>query len=139
MSIFKKLLISILAMILLILVGISIPLFFIIKDACVSTLVESIPYPNKNYKIVVFERSCGATTDFSNQISILNNSDSLNNYSGNIFIADTDHGKAELTDKNVIQTHIQWRDNRTINIKYDSLSRIFKKEKYYRGFKIIYE
>ena len=44
--------------------------------------------PDKKHKAVVFQRDCGATTDFSTQLSIIETDKELENNVGNIFIID---------------------------------------------------
>ena len=61
---------------------------------CGNDLVREVRSPSGKMKAVVFERDCGATTGFSTQVSLLLSNKSLPNESGNLFIADTDHGNA---------------------------------------------
>jgi hypothetical protein len=61
---------------------------------CANDLLTEIPSPDGALKAVVFQRDCGATTSFSTQISILWTNRPLPNETGNLFVADTDHGKA---------------------------------------------
>lgn len=44
----------------------SVPLF-----ACANEVVERLPSPDGTWEAVVFTRNCGATTDYSTQVSIL--------------------------------------------------------------------
>lgn len=53
---------------------------------CANEVHAEIISPNQRYKAVIFQRDCGATTDFSTQISILKAKAKLPNKSGNIFI-----------------------------------------------------
>jgi len=36
-----------------------------LPDLCANTPIENIASPDKNWKVILFERDCGATTDFS--------------------------------------------------------------------------
>ncbi|MCC5853421.1 MAG: hypothetical protein JJU30_11325 [Alkalimonas sp.] len=54
---------------------------------CANEVHAEIISPNQRYKAVIFQRDCGATTDFSTQISILKAEAKLPNKSGNIFVA----------------------------------------------------
>jgi len=40
-----------------------------LPDLCANTLIENVTSSDKKWKVVLFERDCGATTDFSSQIS----------------------------------------------------------------------
>src|SRR5262249_10486833 len=61
---------------------------------CANQLLAEIPSPDGALKALVFERDCGATTGFSTQISIVGGNGSLPSRAANLFVADTDHGKA---------------------------------------------
>jgi hypothetical protein len=50
--------------------------------------------PDASAKLVVFQRDCGATTVFRTQASLLKPGMHLSDSSGNVFVADTDHGLA---------------------------------------------
>jgi hypothetical protein len=55
--------------------------------ACENEVVERVPSPDGSREVVVFTRNCGATTDFSTQISILPAGGVLPSRSGNTYIA----------------------------------------------------
>jgi hypothetical protein len=139
MSVIKNFIISVLAIIFIIILIGSFILIFILRISCANAVAEEVFSPDKKYKIVVFERNCGATNDFSTQISILDSDEDLGNENGNLFVGDSDHGRAILSDKNVIHTNINWQNNKTILIEVDSSARIFVNKTYYRGFKILYK
>jgi len=139
MSVIKNFIISILAIIFIIILIGSFILIFVLRDSCVNSIAEEVFSPDKKFKVVVFERNCGATTDFSTQISILDSEEDLGNENGSIFIGDSDHGRVVLSEKNVINTNIIWKDSKTILIQVDPLARIFENKTNYRGFKILYK
>lgn len=56
--------------------------------SCENDISNSIVSPAGKLKVVVFNRSCGATTGFSTQVSIIPTSSSLLEDSGNILILD---------------------------------------------------
>ena len=62
---------------------------------CGNDEVVRVPSPDAKFEAVVFQRDCGATTGFSTQVSVVTKGASLPNEAGNVFIADTDHGKAQ--------------------------------------------
>ncbi len=55
---------------------------------CKNTIVQTIK--SNNATAYVFQRSCGATTGNSTQVSILHSNKALPNKPGNIFILDSD-------------------------------------------------
>lgn len=58
------------------------------SDMCENEVYSEVSSPDGEYKVVVFQRDCGASTGFSTQISITNSSDDLKNEGGNIYIVD---------------------------------------------------
>ena len=58
---------------------------------------------------VVFSLSCGATTGFSTQVSVLSTQDAPPDSGGNAFIADADHGKAPLRSHGVPRVRVAGR------------------------------
>jgi len=55
-------------------------------SACGNEVLHQELSPNKKLKAVIFQRDCGATTEFSTQISLLNAAEKLPNWKGNLFI-----------------------------------------------------
>ncbi len=74
-------------------------------EPCENRIIQSVFSPNKKYKVVLFQRDCGATTSFSSQISLLKSKEKLED-SGNIYIA-------KGYPKNFT---IEWQDNNHIII-----------------------
>jgi len=95
---------------------------------CKNQIVSEIPSPDKLLKVVIFERSCGATTGFSTQISLLPLSRSLPDDVGNIFAADTDHGRAPRAAWGGPDVQVTWTSNHNLRIQYHQAARIFKAE-----------
>lgn len=58
------------------------------NDMCGNEVHSEVLSPDREHKVVVFQRDCGATTSFSTQISIIDSDDELENDSGNIYIID---------------------------------------------------
>ncbi|QBZ97566.1 hypothetical protein [Flavobacterium sangjuense] len=61
-----------------------------------------------------------------------------NNETGNIFIADYNHGEAKMKD-GMVYVNPRWLNNETLIIDYDKNARTFKKEDSENGIKIIYK
>lgn len=53
---------------------------------CGNDAYAEVHSPDHRYKAIIFQRDCGATTDFSTQISILKMDAELKNKSGNVFV-----------------------------------------------------
>ena len=62
--------------------------YYLFSNMCVNTIVASSGSPDGRWKVVLFERNCGATTGFSSQISLIDASNELKNKSGNIYISE---------------------------------------------------
>ena len=77
---------------------------------CGNVLVQEVYSPDKQYKAIVFERDCGATTDFSTQVSILESTKELSNVPGNIFAM---NGHPDNT-----EVQVEWENDHTIQITY---------------------
>jgi hypothetical protein len=76
---------------------------------------------------VTFERNCGATTDFSTQISVLSSGRSPSG-SGNAFRADTNHNEAERESWGGPWASARWLGNERLEISYDAQARTFATE-----------
>ncbi len=97
---------------------------------CQSEVFQEVYSPDIKFKVVVFQRDCGATTDFSTQVSILRASDELGNESGNIFRLD------EHPDWTNVQ--VDWISDRSVMISYsDGYNVYLQKDKFRRWFETI--
>jgi hypothetical protein len=63
-------------------------------DLCGNSVLSEAVAPGGQLKAVVFERNCGATTDFSTQVSLIEANTALPNRGGNVFGATTDRGRS---------------------------------------------
>jgi hypothetical protein len=89
-----------------------------------SPLHESLS-PDGARKIVVFERSCGATTDFSTQASLLKSDQALPPAAGNLYIADTNHGTASSGPGGGPALKIRWKSPRAVILTSAAGARVF--------------
>jgi len=103
-------------------------IYFMSSNLCTNNIIQEYPSPNGKYKIVLFERDCGATTDFSSQVSLLKTNDNLKNEGGNLFVCDCDHGKAPRAKWGGPEIRIHWINQDTLNISYHKNVRIFLKQ-----------
>ena len=134
--------------IILILIPASIILFGIIAmiiapanfiSPCENELVGEHLSPDGQYKAVLFVRDCGATTGFSTQVSLLRSDELVKNGSGNLFIADTDHGKIPSGQKGGPEVRIVWEGSKDIYIVHHENARVFKAEKKINGINVNYK
>jgi len=94
--------------------------------ACENTVLSDIQSPDDQHHVVVFGRSCGATTDFSTQVSIEARSSAVSG-AGNVFIADTDHGTAPTGPGGGPEVTARWVNASTVEISYNARARVFHK------------
>ena len=77
--------------------------------SCENTLIEEVDSPDGVWKIVVFDRGCGATTGFSTQVDILKATESLKNESGDLLVLEGKH----------VPIVIFWETNKKYSLKYN--------------------
>ena len=94
---------------------------------CDNEVQSEMMSPDLTRQAVTFIRNCGATVDYTQQLSILGAKRSLPNRSGNILILS---GKSHIV--------VEWIDNRTLVVHYSSDHK-HKQLKRIRGVSILYE
>src|SRR5258708_5279519 len=95
-------------------------------DMCGNTVVQTVPSPDGQLKVIIFERDCGATTGFSTQVSILRSSDKLPNEAGNLLIIDHSHSATPGGLGGGPGAAVVWSGRRQLLIKYDPWARVFR-------------
>jgi hypothetical protein len=121
---YKAFLITIITIIILFMAGRYL-LNFLFEDLCGNDIKQRIPSPNGKNIAYVFDRSCGATTGFSPQLSILYKGDELENESGNTFRSEKDFS-------------IEWLDEKNLKVIYDISSETYEMKKKVNGITIEY-
>ena len=109
---------------------------YLMPDPCSNTLLSSTPSPDGHHKLVVFERSCGASTGFSTQASLIDADGDLDKEGGNALVADTDHGKAPSGPGGGPEVHVRWEGAGTVVLSVHPASQIFKSESRVDGVEI---
>lgn len=109
-----------------------------LPDLCANSIVAELPAPGGKAKVVVFTRDCGATTDFSTQVSVLGPHDTLSNTAGNVFVAERDHGRSPVGPGGGPDIQASWLSENQLRIEHHSLARVFKAEPLWKGIKIEY-
>ncbi len=118
--------------------------FFIIHlpDQCGSTWLTEEISPDQTRKAVVFERDCGATTDFSTQAAILKRYDTIEKSAPgggrSFFIADTDHGSAPAGPGGCPEVRLRWIDAHTLEVQYQMFAHVTRAEAQVGDVEIIY-
>ena len=108
------------------LIGCGLLFWAISSGLCGNEISQEIFSPDNEYKVVVFQRDCGATTGFSTQISIISATDELPNKAGNVFIMD---GHPDWT-----EVHVHWETNRSVIISYSPGYEVFRARNNLRDF-----
>ena len=93
-------------------------------NLCGNTQVSRLGSPDGQLEAVIFERSCGATTGFTTQISIVRKASSLPSGAGNTFIADSNHGAAARASWGGPPADVKWLANRSLMISIHPATRI---------------
>ena len=114
-------------------------LIWSMPDLCGNDIGKEVLSPDGKLKAVVFERDCGATTDFSTQISLIKASQPLpHGSSGNVFAADSDHGNVGVDVKGILPIDLSWDDNNKLLIRYPARARVFSEVRQYKGVQLRY-
>ena len=98
---------------------------FLFEDMCGNDIKQKTPSPSGENVAYIFERSCGATTGYSPQLSILNKDDHFQNESGNTFRSDKDFS-------------IEWLNEKNLKVIYDKSSETSEMDKKVNEIKIDY-
>ena len=96
------------------------------QDECGNQILSTVISPDGTNKLVMFGRDCGATTDFSTQISMLPTEGVLRNTAGNVFIATVNHGLAPFGPGGGPALTMAWENARSVVLAYDSRARVHK-------------
>jgi len=101
---------------------------FVVRGMCANEPLSVLLSPDEKLSAVVFQRSCGATTGFSTQISVVRSGRALPNDGGNLFVADTDHGRAPRGLGGGPEVRLSWVGPRSLRIAYHRNARVFRAE-----------
>ena len=116
----KKIILGVVTTLGILLAAIVIGVNYLFSDMCGAQAFKTISSPNGDYKAVIFEYDCGATTGFSTQVSILDYDEALGNKSGNIYTSDGDPDS--------VAPIVTWTDNTHLNIQNNAHTHIYKHE-----------
>jgi hypothetical protein len=106
-------------------------------EMCENRVVSIAASPDGARDAVLFERNCGATTDFSTQMSILSHGERPTQ-AGNLFVADGNHGEAAAAPWGGPWAELRWLGTHDLLVRYDRKARVFRQEKEWAGTRIRY-
>lgn len=107
-------------------------------SACNNVEIARAASPSGELTAVMFNRNCGATTSFSTQISIVAGGQEASDI-GNIFRADTDHGKAQTGHWGGPWAEMKWLAPDRLTIRYAKGARLFEQQKAFEDVEITFE
>ncbi|MES2568682.1 MAG: hypothetical protein V4710_01355 [Verrucomicrobiota bacterium] len=96
------------------------------SPGCGNDVLSEIVSPDGAHKAVIFRRDCGATTDYSTQISILPAHKPLPNQSGDVFISD------------FVTVQVTWSSVKSLVISYPADARVYRAAKIFHDVAITY-
>jgi hypothetical protein len=105
---------------------------------CRNEIVQRATSPNGRWDAVLFQRDCGATTDFTTQVSVVRHGASTN-WIGNAFVADGNHGAAAAAPWGGPWAEVGWRGNDQFLVRFDQKSRVFDAKQNVSGVPISYQ
>jgi hypothetical protein len=108
------------------------------RGLCGNEILVDVPSPARDHKAVVFQRNCGATTGFSTQVSVLPFHKRLPAESGNVFVADTDHGRAEPGPGRGPAVEVTWLNAQELLVLHDAAARVFRAENTRGTVRVVY-
>lgn len=114
-------------------------LFLLWSPDCEDTTCETLFSPDRSHKIILYTRNCGATTGFSTHIALAESDEDLDDGT-TIFVADDDHGNANLHPvyQALIDIRARWIDNHSLELSYDKNARLFTEKMQADGITIIH-
>lgn len=92
---------------------------------CANTPIREAWSPSRSHRVIVFERSCGATTGFSTQVSLLRAADTLANEPGDVFRADTNSGVAPAGPGGGPEVRVEWLGETHVRVSHHTKTRVF--------------
>lgn len=96
------------------------------EQMCSLDIAQELVSPKGQYKAVLYQFDCGATTPLTTNISILGNTDEIEHEAGNMFVAF--HGSRAGPWRGPY-TEIKWLSEASISISYVADAEVSKMEK----------
>jgi len=105
-------------------------------DLCGNEVLARHRAPDNRVEVVVFERSCGATTGFSTQASIREINAGTYNRRGNIFMGTTGAGPSGPGGRPELR--VRWIDSRTVELSHHRDAQVSLAKRSHDGISIRY-
>lgn len=111
-----------------------------ISGLCGEVVISETVSPNGMFKAVIFERDCGAATDFSTQVAIVRNVRTLGKKAKKriLFGADRNHQSAPAGPEGGPEVRLRWISNNRIEIQHHKLAHVFCEKSMSKGVSIKY-
>jgi len=93
---------------------------------CGNVALAEFPSPSRSLKASVWVRDCGATTDFSTQVSILDADGPSDSDSANVLVVDGDHGRAPVGSRGGPEVRVRWESDTVLVVAYHRSARVFR-------------
>ena len=107
------------------------------SDTCRNRTLATVDAPSGDMSAVLFQRDCGATTDFSTQVSVIKRGEQPSG-GGDLFVADSNHGEARSADWGGPWAEVRWIDPQHLLIRYDAKARVFAQAPSAAGIRVSY-
>lgn len=130
---------AIVAVAILLALGVNVFLDRTCGNMCRNEILAESLSPDRTKKLVVFQRSCGATTGFSTQASLLSPDAKLPDEIANVFIADTDHGVAPSGVGGGPELRFRWATPNHVMLQHHEAAQVFKAARHFKDTDIKYE
>ena len=108
-------------------------------ELCSLLVVRRTLSPNGHREAVLYQRNCGATTDFATNLSVVSAGARIANARGNVLVADSYDGQAPLDSGSVIHLSVKWLGDDSLLVQYDRRARLFRQELRVRGVSVRYD
>ena len=100
-------------------------LAYALRTVCGNDLVREYVSPDGGKKVVVFQRSCGATTGFSTQASLLEANAAFPWRAGNLFAADLMNVTAPAAPWGGPDLQVHWEGSNKVTLQRDPKARVW--------------
>lgn len=119
----------------------AVPLFLALPACsgfmCSNQTVTTLKSPDGKHSAILFMRECGATTDFTTQVSVVNSWWPFHAI-GNVFVADAYDGGARRGSWGGPWAQIAWLSPQQLIVTYDARSRVFARNGSAHGVAVTY-
>ena len=114
-------------------------LLSMLAPPCANDVLLEAASPDRKLKAVVFQRDCGATTDFSTQVVLLSPSSKPTDSAASFFISDSNHGIAPRGAGGGPNVQVFWVTYGHLVVSHHQSARIFRAEQKVGAVEVRYE